>query len=348
MTDNLWTQQTLLRDLLAASSLGTAGARALRDRVDSSRAERIVRHADSGLDARYTFDTFTIGASNRFSHAAAVTVAECPGRAYNPVLIWGGPGLGKTHLLHAVGHHALLASPEIRVRYLRAGDLTMDILAALFGAVDVLLVDDLHVLGDLPTLQAPFADTMESLCDAGVQIVLTADAPPNRLAALDERLRTVIPRGLVVDVQPPDVATRVAILRAAARRAGVNLPDNVIELAFSRIERNKLGESGLELTAAHIVAAIAAYFGTDPETLRSPMQSPNLARARQIAMYLCREMTDLSLPKIGQAVGRTHAHAMYAHRKIANEMTASGETRDQITDLTLTIHARQAENRAGQ
>jgi chromosomal replication initiator protein len=338
------------------------------------------------LNAKYTFDTFVIGASNRFAHAAAVAVAEAPARAYNPLFIWGESGLGKTHLLHAAGHYAQRLFPGMRVRYVSTEEFTNDFINSLrddrkvafqrrYRDIDVLLVDDIQFLEGKEGTQEEFFHTFNTLHNANKQIVVSSDRPPKQLATLEDRLRTRFEWGLTTDVQPPELETRIAILRKKAQMDRLAAPDDVLEFIASRIERNirelegalirvtafasltkqpvdlALAEivlrdlipdaSTMEINAATIMAVTAEYFSHSLDELCGPGKTRAVAQARQIAMYLCRELTDLSLPRIGQTFGgRDHTTVMHAQKKIRNEMAERRTTYDQVQELTARIRQR--------
>ena len=339
----------------------------------------------TSLNRRYTFDTFVIGASNRFAHAAALAIAEAPARAYNPLFIWGESGLGKTHLLHAAGNYAQRLFPGMRVKYVSTEEFTNDFINSLrddrkvafkrsYRDIDVLLVDDIQFIEGKEGIQEEFFHTFNTLHNANKQIVISSDRPPKQLATLEDRLRTRFEWGLITDVQPPELETRIAILRKKAQMDRLDVPDDVLELIASSIERNirelegalirvtafaslnktpidkALAEivlrdliadaSTMQISAATIMAATAEYFDTTVEELRGPGKTRALAQSRQIAMYLCRELTDLSLPKIGQAFGRDHTTVMYAQRKILSEMAERREVFDHVKELTTRIRQR--------
>jgi chromosomal replication initiator protein len=339
----------------------------------------------TSLNRRYTFDTFVIGASNRFAHAAALAIAEAPARAYNPLFIWGESGLGKTHLLHAAGNYAQRLFPGMRVKYVSTEEFTNDFINSLrddrkvafkrsYRDVDVLLVDDIQFIEGKEGIQEEFFHTFNTLHNANKQIVISSDRPPKQLATLEDRLRTRFEWGLITDVQPPELETRIAILRKKAQMERLAVPDDVLELIASSIERNirelegalirvtafaslnktpidkALAEivlrdliadaSTMQISAATIMAVTAEYFDTTVEELRGPGKTRALAQSRQIAMYLCRELTDLSLPKIGQAFGRDHTTVMYAQRKILSEMAQRREVFDHVKELTTRIRQR--------
>jgi chromosomal replication initiator protein len=337
------------------------------------------------LNRRYTFDTFVIGASNRFAHAATLAIAEAPARAYNPLFIWGESGLGKTHLLHAAGNYAQRLFPGMRVKYVSTEEFTNDFINSLrddrkasfkrsYRDIDVLLVDDIQFIEGKEGIQEEFFHTFNTLHNANKQIVISSDRPPKQLATLEDRLRTRFEWGLITDVQPPELETRIAILRKKAQMDRLDVPDDVLELIASSIERNirelegalirvtafaslnktpidkSLAEivlrdliadvNSIQIGTAGIMAATAEYFETTVEELRGPGKTRALAQSRQIAMYLCRELTDLSLPKIGQAFGRDHTTVMYAEKKIRAEMAERREVFDQVKELTTRIRQR--------
>ena len=334
------------------------------------------------LNPKYLFDTFVIGASNRFAHAAAVAVAEAPAKAYNPLFIYGESGLGKTHLLHAIGHYARSLYPGTRVRYVSSEEFTNEFINSIrdgkgdsfrkrYREMDILLVDDIQFLADKESTQEEFFHTFNTLHNANKQIVLSSDRPPKQLVTLEDRLRNRFEWGLITDVQPPELETRIAILRKKAVQEQLNAPPEVLEFIASRISRNirelegalirvtafaslnrqpvDLGlteivlkdlipggeDSAPEITASAIMAETAQYFGLTVDDLCGTSRGRALVTARQIAMYLCRELTDLSLPKIGAQFGnRDHTTVMHADRKIRNLMAERRSIYNQVTELT--------------
>jgi chromosomal replication initiator protein len=338
------------------------------------------------LNEKYTFDTFVIGASNRFAHAAAVAVAEAPARAYNPLFIWGESGLGKTHLLHAVGHYAQRLFPGMRVRYVSTEEFTNDFINSLrddrkvafqrrYRDIDILLVDDIQFLEGKEGTQEEFFHTFNTLHNANKQIVVSSDRPPKRLETLEDRLRTRFEWGLITDIQPPELETRIAILRKKAAQDRLAAPAEVLEFIAARIEHNirelegalirvtafaslnqqpvDLGLAEIvlrdlipdsqvpEISASTIMAVTAEFFSVSLDDLCGPGKTKALAQARQISMYLCRELTDLSLPKIGQTFGgRDHTTVMHADKKIRKEMAERRRTYDQVQELTSKIKQR--------
>ncbi len=338
------------------------------------------------LNAKYAFETFVIGASNRFAHAAAVAVAEAPAKAYNPLFIYGESGLGKTHLLHAIGHYAQHLFPGARVRYVSSEEFTNDFINSIrdsraetfrrrYRDVDILLVDDIQFLEHKEGTQEEFFHTFNTLHNASKQIVISSDRPPKQLTTLEDRLRTRFEWGLITDIQPPDLETRIAILRKKAAQDRLAAPPDVLEFIASKISRNirelegalirvtafaslnrqpvdlALAEAvlkdlipeegGPDITGAAIMAATAEYFGVTMEDLCGSSRSRVYVNARQIAMYLCRELTDLSLPKIGAMFGgRDHTTVIHADRKIRGQMGERRATFNQVAELTNRIKTR--------
>ena len=344
--------------------------------------EQPLRPASARLNSKYTFETFVIGSSNRFAHAAAVAVAEAPAKAYNPLFIYGDSGLGKTHLLHAIGHYAQTLYNGIKVRYVSSEEFTNDFINMIrdgkqdgfrrrYRDVDVLLVDDIQFLENKEGTQEEFFHTFNTLHNASKQIVISSDRAPKRLVTLEDRLRSRFEWGLLTDVQPPELETRIAILSKKARQEGLLAPPDVLEYIASRISTNirelegalirvtafaslnrqsvdvSLAEivlkdlipetqgSGPQITAATIMGQTAAYFGLTIEDLCGTSRSRVLVTARHIAMYLCRELTDMSLPKIGQQFGgRDHTTVINADRKIRSLMAERRSIYTQVTELT--------------
>ncbi len=341
------------------------------------------RPASARLNSKYTFETFVIGSSNRFAHAAAVAVAEAPAKAYNPLFIYGDSGLGKTHLLHAIGHYAQTLYNGLKVRYVSSEEFTNEFINMIrdgkqdgfrrrYRDVDVLLVDDIQFLENKEGTQEEFFHTFNTLHNASKQIVISSDRAPKRLVTLEDRLRSRFEWGLLTDVQPPELETRIAILRKKAIQEGLNAPPDVLEYIASRISTNirelegalirvtafaslnrqgvdislaeivlkdlipeSQGSGSQQITAATIMGQTAAYFGLSIEDLCGTSRSRVLVTARHIAMYLCRELTDLSLPKIGQQFGgRDHTTVINADRKIRSLMAERRSIYTQVTELT--------------
>jgi chromosomal replication initiator protein len=369
------------RDRHGSDSTSSHGGGAPRHSGGGPRAVEPAR-----LNPKYSFETFVIGASNRFAHAAAVAVAEAPAKAYNPLFVYGESGLGKTHLLHAIGHYAQNLFAGARVRYVSSEEFTNDFINSLrddkaqafqrrYRDVDILLVDDIQFLENKERTQEEFFHTFNTLHNANKQIVISSDRPPKQLSTLEDRLRTRFEWGLITDVQPPDLETRIAILRKKAAQDRLAAPPDVLEFIASKISTNirelegalirvtafaslnrqpvdlSLAEivlkdlipadGGPEITGATIMAATAEYFGLTMEDLCGSSRSRVLVTARQIAMYLCRELTDLSLPKIGQMFGgRDHTTVIHADRKIRGQMSERRATYNQVAELTNRIKTR--------
>jgi len=341
---------------------------------------------DKSLNPKYTFENFVIGSSNRFANGAAVAVAENPARAYNPLFIWGGSGLGKTHLLHAAGNYAQVLQPGLRVKYVSSEEFTNDYINSVrddrqesfkrrYRNLDILMVDDIQFLEGKEGTQEEFFHTFNALHQADKQIILSSDRPPKQLTTLEDRLRTRFEGGLITDIQPPDLETRIAILEKKAQADGTHVDRSVLELIASRFESSirelegalirvsaysslinepinqEMAEIALrdilpdaadvEITASTIMEVTSDYFGITMDTLTGAGKTRAVAHARQLAMYLCRELTDLSLPKIGQEFGgKDHTTVMYADRKIRKEMTEKRDTYDEIQQLTQLIKNR--------
>lgn len=337
----------------------------------------------SHLNAKYNFDNFVIGSSNRFSHAAAVAVAEAPAKAYNPLFIYGGSGLGKTHLLHAIGHYAVSLFKGCRVRYVSSEEFTNDFINAIannrapqfqarYRDVDILLIDDIQFLQGKDSTQEAFFHTFNTLHDHNKQVVVTSDLPPKQLKGFEDRMRSRFEWGLITDVQAPDLETRIAILRKKASSERIDIGDDVMELMASKVSSNirelegaliritafsNLNKTPIDLQLAHtvlkdlvltedtnvvsptdIITITATFYQLSIDDLYGSSRSQTIALARQVAMYLSREMTNLSLPKIGQLFGnRDHTTVMYANKKIAELMKERRSIYNQVTELTSRI-----------
>jgi len=344
--------------------------------------------SSSQLNERYTFETFVTGESNRFARAAAIAVAEAPAKAYNPLFIYGDSGLGKTHLLHAIGAYSRELFPNIRVRYVSSEEFTNDFINSIrddkatsfqrrYRDLDVLLIDDIQFLENKERTQEEFFYTFNTLHNAKKQIVISSDRSPKQLTTLEDRLRSRFAWGFTIDVQPPELETRIAILRKKAAQDRLNAPDDVLEYIASKISTNirelegalirvtafaslnrqsvDMGlaeivlkdlmpnESNPEITAATIMAQTAAFFKLTLEDLCGTSRSRALVEARQIAMYLCRELTDLSLPKIGQTFGgRDHTTVMHADRKIRELMAERRALYNHVNEITTKIKQQSA------
>ena len=341
------------------------------------------RRSDSRLNPKYNFDNFVIGGSNRFAHAAAVAVAEAPAKAYNPLFIYGDSGLGKTHLLHAIGHYAESLYPGIRVRYVSSEEFTNDFInsiannrASVFQSryrdIDILLIDDIQFLQGKDSTQEAFFHTFNTLHDHNKQVVITSDLPPKALTGFEDRMRSRFEWGLITDVQAPDLETRIAILRKKAQSEKLQVGNEILEYMASKVSSNirELEGTLIRVTAfaslnrqpvdlalvqtvlkdlitldddnviapVDIINHTAEYFKLTVDDLYGSSRSQAVATARQIAMYLCREMTNLSLPKIGQLFGnRDHTTVMYANKKITELMKERRSIYNQVTELTSRI-----------
>lgn len=338
---------------------------------------------ESRLNEKYRFDTFVIGQSNRLAHAAAVAVAEAPARAYNPLFIYGDSGLGKTHLLHAIGHYARELFPGIRVRYVSSEDFTNDFINSIannqgtqfhsrYRSVDLLLVDDIQFLEGKAETQEAFFHTFNTLHDHNKQVVITSDVQPKQLRGFEDRMRSRFEWGLLTDIQVPDLETRIAILRKKAQREHLEIDYQILEFIASKFTSNirelegtlirvtafaNLNRQAIDMTLVQtvlkdlisldedneilpsdIISHTADYFGLALDDLYGTSRAQQIATARQIAMYLCRELTPLSLPKIGQLFGgRDHTTVMYAHKKIAQLIAERRSLFNQVTELTTKI-----------
>ena len=345
-----------------------------------------VRRSESRLNPKYTFDNFVIGSSNRFAHAAAVAVAEAPAKAYNPLFIYGESGLGKTHLLHAIGHYAEHLYQGIQVRYVSSEEFTNDFINSIqnnqtvgfnkrYREIDILLIDDIQFLQGKEQTQEEFFHTFNTLHDHNKQVVITSDVQPRFLTGFEDRMRSRFEWGLLTDVQAPDLETRIAILRKKAHSERFQVDNDILEYIASKVSSNirelegilirvtafaNLNRSAVDMdlvqtvlkdlitldadetiSPADIINQTADYFKLPVDDLYGSSRSQAVATARQIAMYLCREMTDLSLPKIGQLFGnRDHTTVMYANKKIAQLMKERRSIYNQVTELTARIKSR--------
>lgn len=341
-----------------------------------------VLHIDSntGLNPTYTFDSFVIGSSNSFTAAAAESVVASPAKAYNPLFIYGGPGLGKTHLLHAIGNYALELYPESKVKYISSEEFTNEFINAIasqtfadfqarYREVDFLLIDDIQFLAGKEQTLEEFFHTFNTLHTAQKQVVITSDVAPKELKGFEERVRSRLEWGLMADIQPPSLETRIAILRRKAQAGNLQMPDDVAEFIASNvdsdiralegalirvtaywslnhvpatIETAKLairdlmtGKGAKEITPEMIIDCTAQYFALKSEDLLSANRSRTVVGPRQIAMYLCRELTDLSLPQVGAAFGgRDHTTVMHANKKVAASMKEDTQTFKSVSDIS--------------
>ncbi|GLV14786.1 chromosomal replication initiator protein DnaA [Alicyclobacillus hesperidum] len=351
-----------------------------KDRQPAQTAGQAATEEDGDTTAslipRYTFETFVIGASNRFAHAACLAVSERPAQAYNPLFIYGGVGLGKTHLMHAIGHYVKEYNPLAKVRYLSSERFTNEFITAIrdgstelfrskYRSIDVLLIDDIQFLANKEQTQEEFFHTFNSLHEAGKQIVISSDRPPREIPTLEDRLRSRFEWGLITDIQPPDLETRIAILQRKAKSDGLDISENVLAYIADQIDSNirelegalirvvaysslvnedvtpELAQVALKdiiqpnrpraVTVNQVQKVVSDHYGLRIEDLRGKKRTRNIAFPRQIAMYLTRELTDMSLPRIGEAFGgRDHTTVMHACDRVAEEM-------EKDTDLRATI-----------
>jgi len=347
--------------------------------VETRRPSKGRQMESSPLDPRYTFESFVIGASNRFAHAAALSVAETPSKSYNPLFIHGGAGLGKTHLLHAIGNYARENFPDRHVRYVSTETFLNEFVDAIrnnatqsfkkrYRECDILLVDDVQFIENRESLQEEFFYTFNSLYGAAKQIVITSDRPPKAIATLEDRLRSRFLSGLITDVQPPEIETRLAILRKKAEGSHFNIPNDVFEFiatsvkdnirelegaltrvcAFSRLYGTSINiamaqdvladiissQQGNEITVSSILTTTANTFGFGVDELKGISRKRPLVIARQVAMYVVRELTDLSYPAIGKAFGdKDHTTVMHSVEKIETLMSHNREIYNQVSEI---------------
>ncbi len=332
----------------------------------------------NSFNPKSTFDTFVVGSSNRFAHAASLAVAEAPGVAYNPLFLYGGVGLGKTHLMHAIGHFIQEHFPNMRLLYLPSEMFTNELVSAIknnknvefrsrFRNVDVLMLDDIQFIAGRDSTQEEFFHTFNALHSAGKQIIISSDKPPREIARLEERLRSRFEWGLVADIQKPDFDTRVAILRKKADNEGIEISNDMLELIAGRIESNirelegsltrvnayarlnhcEISEEVIahalkdiavvrdpkRITPDVIIDCVAEYYGLSVAQVRGDSRKKEIAQARHMAVYLTREMTGLSLPRIGDAFGRDHSTIINSCDKITKQLASSAEAKAAVTDL---------------
>ncbi len=334
---------------------------------------------NSILNPKYTFDTFVIGNGNRLAHAASVAVAEAPAQAYNPLFLYGGVGLGKTHLMHAIGHYILAQNPSSRVLYVSSEKFTNELINAIkddrneefrgkYRNIDVLLIDDIQFIGGKERTQEEFFHTFNALHEANKQIVISSDRPPKEITTLEDRLRSRFEWGLTADIQSPDFETRIAILKKKAQLENISIPIDVLSfiadkvvsnirelegalnrvIAYSSLTETEISvelcaEALKEILAAsnnrvidtkHIIESVSRYFDLRPEEFLSQKRNRNISYPRQIAMYLCRDIIGLSLPKIGEEFGgRDHTTVIHAIQKIEEDIQINQETRRTVEEL---------------
>lgn len=338
-------------------------------------ASRERMQAASNLNPRYTFENFVVGSHNKFAHATAQRVADSPGVSYNPLFIYGGVGLGKTHIMQAIGHQILLSRPELRVTYISSERFTNELINAFrdgttpdfknrYRTVDLLLIDDIQFIGGKESTQEEFFHTFNDLHEAGKQIVMTSDRPPNELSTLENRLRSRFQMGLICDIQPPDFETRIAILKKKAAMDGLEIPDEVLHFVARVYKSNvrelegaliklmaytsmtgtqpsvSLAQSVLgqlperDVNADLIQEMTADHFHLKVEDLKGQSRSKEINRARQVAIYLCCELTELSTPRIGECFGnRDHTTILHARDKIREQMQNDPDTQNTVNKL---------------
>ncbi|GIM45900.1 chromosomal replication initiator protein DnaA [Collibacillus ludicampi] len=352
-------------------STGNTAVKELKDTADD--------FTPTQLNKKYTFETFVIGSGNRFAHAASLAVAEAPAKAYNPLFIYGGVGLGKTHLMHAIGHYVLEHNPNMRVLYISSEKFTNEFINAIrdnktvdfrnkYRNIDVLLIDDIQFLAGKEQTQEEFFHTFNALHEENKQIIISSDRPPKEIPTLEDRLRSRFEWGLITDIQPPDLETRVAILRKKAKAEGFDIPEDVITYIAKKIDSNirelegalirvvayssminrdmsaEMAAEALKdiispnkpkkITISEIQKVVGEHFDLKLEDFKAKKRTKAIAFPRQIAMYLARELTDFSLPKIGDEFGgRDHTTVIHAHEKIEKEMQNDLNLRQTIETL---------------
>lgn len=336
-------------------------------------------HPQSVLNSKYTFDTFVIGSGNRFAHAASLAVAEAPAKAYNPLFIYGGVGLGKTHLMHAIGHYVIEHNPNAKVVYLSSEKFTNEFINSIrdnktvnfrnkYRNVDVLLIDDIQFLAGKEQTQEEFFHTFNALHEESKQIVISSDRPPKEIPTLEDRLRSRFEWGLITDITPPDLETRIAILRKKAKAEGLDIPNEVMLYIANQIDTNirelegalirvvaysslinqdmnaDLAAEALKniipsskprvITIHDIQTVIGDHYSVKLEDFAAKKRTKSVAFPRQIAMYLSRELTDFSLPKIGEEFGgRDHTTVIHAHEKISKLVDSDQELQKKVQDI---------------
>ena len=340
----------------------------------------VVKKQAPQLNSRYTFESFVVGSGNRFAHAASLAVAEAPADAYNPLFIYGGVGLGKTHLMHAIGHYVLQQRPEARLEYVTSETFTIELVTAIqtnrniqfrekYRNVDVLLIDDIQFIAGRDSTQEEFFHTFNALFNAGKQIVISSDRPPKEIAHLEERLRSRFLSGLIADIQRPDMDTRCAILRSKAREENIDVSEDVIQMIAQNVDSNirelegsltrlsaysslsgrpislELAQEALReiisehqprsVTGEDVLKAVSAYYGIPVEDLIGPRRTRSVTVPRQITMYLARQLTDTSLPRIGELLGgRDHSTILHGCAKIESLMLSAPPIKAAVADLS--------------
>ena len=338
-----------------------------------------IKKSYPNLNPKYTFDTFVIGNSNRFAHAACVAVAESPAKAYNPLFLYGGVGLGKTHLMHAIGHHIMCQQEDPKVVYVSSEKFTNELINSIkndkneefrnkYRNVDVLLIDDIQFIAGKEGTQEEFFHTFNALHEANKQIIISSDRPPKEIPTLEDRLRSRFEMELITDIQPPDFETRIAILRKKAQLENINVPNEVMTYIAKYIKSNirelegaltrvvayssltnknislELATEALkdiisspkseEITVNIIKEKVSEAFNIKMDDFNSKKRTRTIAYPRQIAMYICRELTDLSLPKIGSEFGgRDHTTVIHAHDKISKDIEENQQIKEKIDKI---------------
>ena len=374
--------KTYKLEFLIASEIQEAEEKEVRTKEPKkdSIAITVNDEMSSILNPKYTFDSFVIGNSNRFAHAASLAVAESPAKAYNPLFIYGGVGLGKTHLMHAIGHYILQNNPSAKVAYVSSEKFTNELINAIkddkneefrtkYRSVDVLLIDDIQFIAGKERTQEEFFHTFNTLHEANKQIILSSDRPPKEIPTLEDRLRSRFEWGLIADIQAPDFETRMAILKKKADVEKLNVPNEVMVYIATKIKSNirelegalirivayssltnreitvdlatealkdiNSNKQNKSITIDLIQDVVAAYFNLRVEDLKSQRRTRNVAYPRQIAMYLSRKLTDMSLPKIGEEFGgRDHTTVIHAYEKISESLNNDESLENTINDIT--------------
>ncbi|TGE34030.1 chromosomal replication initiator protein DnaA [Desulfosporosinus sp. Sb-LF] len=349
--------------------------------IDPQQAEPL----PNSLNTKYIFDTFVIGNSNRFAHAASLAVAESPAKSYNPLFIYGGVGLGKTHLMHAIGHYVLQRSPNTKVLYVSSEKFTNELIDSIrdensiefrnhYRNVDILLIDDIQFLAGKERTQEEFFHTFNALHEANKQIIISSDRPPKEIPTLEDRLRSRFEWGLITDIQAPDLETRIAILRKKAKMENLQVPNEVMVYIADKIRSNIRELEGAlirvmafaslsaipitaevaiealkeiipanntkEITIDIIQQSVAGYFHLSPSEFKAKKRTRAVAFPRQIAMYLSRQLTDSSLPKIGDEFGgRDHTTVMHAHDKISQALLNDPQLEKKINEMIQRIQS---------
>jgi len=376
LTKQHYTVKCILKD-----SFKSEYSKDLNKTITLSAHDNVLNTAlSSNLNSKYTFETFVVGNSNRFAHAAPLAVAESPSKAYNPLFIYGGVGLGKTHLMHAIGHLINENNSNLKVVYVTSEKFINELISAIkddkniefrdkYRTVDVLLIDDVQFIAGKERTQEEFFHTFNSLHESNKQIILSSDRPPKEIKTLEERLRSRFEWGLIADIQPPDYETRIAILRKKADVDKLNVPNEVLIYIATKIKSNirelegallrvvaytnltnsnislELAKEALKdliniknskiITIEYIQETISNYFDLTIDIIKSQRRTQNIAFPRQIAMYLCRKLTDSSLPKIGEKFGgRDHTTVIHAYEKILNKIESDPEFNNLIIELS--------------